>query len=55
MRNSHQVDDGWLDEMGGDSLEGSGFETETPDRVYSNDPAPGTFRSANKEEPTDVH
>ena len=55
MSKSHEVQDRWLDERGGDSLEGSGFETETPDGVYSNDPAPGTFRSANKEEPIDVH
>src|ERR1700740_3139099 len=32
MRNSHQVDGGWLDEMGGEDLEGSGFKNEMPDQ-----------------------
>ena len=54
MSNSHEIQDRWLDEMGGESLDGSGFETETPDGVYSNDHSPGRFHSANEEEPNDV-
>jgi len=33
MRNSHRVEVGWLDEVGGEDLEGSGFENEMPDSM----------------------
>ena len=55
MSNSHEVQDRWLVEMGGESLEESGFETETPDPVYSDDHAPGRLPSANEKEPNHVH
>jgi len=55
MSNSHEVQDRWLDEIGGESLEGSGFETETPDPVYSDDHPPGRLHSASEKEPNDVH
>ena len=52
MSNSHEVEDGWLDQMGGESLKGSGFEAETPDTDAHSAVA---FQSATGKEPTDVH
>ena len=55
MSNSHEVEDSWLDQMGGESLDGSGFEAETPDTAYSNDHSSARFQSTTGKEPTDVH
>ena len=55
MSHSHKVEDGWLDEMGGESLEGSGFDAEMPDTAYSNDHSSARFQSPNGKEPADVH
>ena len=55
MSKANEFQDHWLDEMGGESLEGSGFEAQIPDEVYSNDRSPAEFRSSNEKEPNDVH
>ena len=54
MTNSQQREDAWLDQMGGESLDGSGFETQTTDEAYSNDQSPARFQIANGKECNDV-
>jgi hypothetical protein len=55
MRNSHRVEVGWLDEVGGEDLEGSGFENETPDPMYSDGDSLAAFHSGAGKERSDVH
>jgi hypothetical protein len=56
MSKSNEFQDRWLDEMGGESLEGSGFEAEMPNGVYSNHHPPVGLHSANEyKEPSDVY
>ena len=55
MSNSHEVEDRWLDELGGEDLEGSGFENEMPNPTYSDGHSPAAFHSGAGKEPSDVH
>ena len=55
MFDAHKIPDRSLDEIGGESLEGSGFEMEAPEEVYSNDHLPVGLHSANEKEPSDVY
>ena len=55
MFDVHKIPDRSLDEIGGESLEGSGFEMEASEEVYSNDHRPVVLHSANEKEPSDVH
>ena len=55
MFDEHKIPDRSLDEIGGESLEGSGFEIEAPEEVYSNDHPPAGLHSVNEKEPSDVY
>jgi len=55
MFDAHKIPDRSLDEIGGESLEGSGFEMEAPEEVYSNDHPPAGLHSVNEKEPSDVY
>ena len=55
MFDAHKIPDRSLDEIGGESLEGSGFEIEAPEEVYSNDHPPAGLHSVNEKEPSDVY
>ena len=54
MSNPHKISDQYLDEIGGEALEGSGFELDTPEREYSDQFGAVGVRSANDKEPNDV-
>jgi len=54
MFDAHKIPDRSLDEIGGESLEGSGFAMEASEEVYSNDQTPVVLHSANEKEPSDV-
>lgn len=45
----------WLDELGGEPLEGSGFEKESPNLAYSNDHRGQRLHSTKREEANNVH
>jgi hypothetical protein len=52
MSNPHKIPGQYLDEIGGEALEGSGFELDIPERQYSDEYA--AVGSANDKEPNDV-
>ena len=54
MSNPNEIRDRLLDETGGESLEGSDFESETVDLTYSDD-HPTRLDSITDKEPNDVH
>ena len=54
MSNAHKGPDQYLDEIGGEALEGSGLELDASEQEYSDEHTAVELGSANDKEPHDV-
>ncbi len=54
MSNPHKIPDQYLDEIGGEALQGSGFELDAPELEYLDEYGAVGVRSADDKETNDV-